>query len=259
MGTMDDGGPVTGIQDVLARLAAVRADAIRRRSRVGYFAAVYVRITERVQAAIESRTFSDGKWIERLDVAFATRYLDALHQYQSAAPGAAPNSWDFAFRAATRRTPIILQHILLGINAHVNFDLGIATAGVVANFDELQTRQADFNKINQCAADEVRDLSSRLGAASPIIGAFGFFNGGAANDRYANFGIDESREQAWLAAELLTSLPHGQVAEQERVLDRNATAVARLILNPPGAIPELALRLVRATELHSVRSVIKRL
>ena len=52
-----------------------------------------------------------------------------------------------AFEAATRWRPIILQHLLLGMNAHINLDLGIAAA-TVAPREALPSFQHDFDEIN---------------------------------------------------------------------------------------------------------------
>ena len=64
--------------------------------------------------------------MERLDAIFAARYLEAVQQLWS---GSVPSrSWRVAFDAATQPGPIVLQHLLLGMNAHINLDLSIAAA-----------------------------------------------------------------------------------------------------------------------------------
>ena len=66
------------VDQVLKALDAVIADAVRTGSRVGYFAAIYRKVTAKVAEGIASGFFDDSERMQRLDVAFATRYLTAL-------------------------------------------------------------------------------------------------------------------------------------------------------------------------------------
>ena len=70
--------------------------------------------------------FDDGERMERLDVIFANFYIDAFEQYQN--NQVITRSWKFAFETSERWWPIVLQHLLLGMNAHINLDLGVAAA-----------------------------------------------------------------------------------------------------------------------------------
>ena len=53
----------------------------RRESHIGYFAALYRRVTLGIREAIIKGEFDDGRRIEQLDVAFARRYFNALNAY----------------------------------------------------------------------------------------------------------------------------------------------------------------------------------
>jgi hypothetical protein len=64
--------------------------------------------------------------MERLDVVFANRYLVAFEQSQN--NQAPTRSWQLTFETSRRWWPIVLQHLLLGMNAHINLDLGIVAA-----------------------------------------------------------------------------------------------------------------------------------
>jgi uncharacterized protein DUF5995 len=252
-------GPATTIDDVLGRLTAIVVAARRHKSRIGYFAAVYLRITEAVKHGIAQGAFKDAVWVEQLDVEFANRYFAALDWYES---GAKPNgdpqrSWTSAFAATSLWRPIILQHVLLGINAHINFDLGIATAHAAG--DDLEAHYEDFAQVNDFAASEVAQLQLRLSRVSPLLGAFDLVNGSREDRTLVNFGIDRAREQAWEVAELLTYLPQHRRDAELQVIDRNTANLARLILDPPGVLSKLALRSVRAAEVLPVAAVIRRL
>jgi Family of unknown function (DUF5995) len=71
--------------------------------------------------------FDSPERMARLGVNFANRYLAAYEGYRSG--GAGTQSWKFAMDAAQEWWPIVLQHLLLAMNAHINLDLGIAAAG----------------------------------------------------------------------------------------------------------------------------------
>src|SRR5215217_2934261 len=106
------------IQEVLDRLDAEIEIAVRNGSRTAYFACLYRGVTQRVLDGIRAGRFQDGPRMERLDVAFANRYLAAIGAYRRNEH--ASRSWQLAFEAARLRRLVILQHLLLGMNAHIN-------------------------------------------------------------------------------------------------------------------------------------------
>src|SRR5215207_8262817 len=116
----------TDIDGVIERLGAIIKDCIARKDRLGYFAALYNRVTIAVKEGIAKGKFDDGARMERLDVLFANRYIAAYEAYRA---GELPSTaWFKAFNAAQGPGPIVLQHLVAGMNAHINLDLGIAAA-----------------------------------------------------------------------------------------------------------------------------------
>ncbi len=85
-------------------------------------------VTLEVKEGIQASFSDDGPRMERLDVEFADRYLDAFYAYRDGRP--LTKSWQVTFEAAENKNLLILQHLLLGMNAHINLDLGIATAKI---------------------------------------------------------------------------------------------------------------------------------
>jgi hypothetical protein len=65
--------PPETIDDVLHSLDAIIDWAWTNKSRLGYFAALYRRITRAVKSGIEKGQFQNGPLMERLDVTFAPR------------------------------------------------------------------------------------------------------------------------------------------------------------------------------------------
>src|SRR6187549_599282 len=133
------------IAEIIERLTAITTWARQTNSRLGFFPALYRTVTIEVQRGIKEGRFQDPVRMERLDVIFARRYLDAFDAHQRGEP--VTRSWRLAFDATGRWRPIILQHLLLGMNAHINLDLGIAAA-TVAPGASLAALRHDFNEIN---------------------------------------------------------------------------------------------------------------
>jgi hypothetical protein len=84
--------------------------------------------------------------LKKLDVIFANRYLEAYHAYK--AGQRARKSWQISFEAKNKDL-LLMQHLLLGMNAHINLDLGIAAAQTVESTQDIKTLHNDFNKINE--------------------------------------------------------------------------------------------------------------
>ena len=118
-------GPV--IDELIARMAAMleplEAEGDQRR----YFHATYQRTTIAVADEIKRGGFADPEWVERWDIAFADLYLDALEASEAGQRPSRP--WDIAFSAPAGLPP--LRHVLLGMNAHINYDLPQALLAVI--------------------------------------------------------------------------------------------------------------------------------
>jgi hypothetical protein len=243
------------LDGVVEALADVVRDAKDSGSRVGFFAAMYTGVTVQVRAGVQSGQFEDGPRMERLATTFATRYLEALKQFRA---GNQPKKcWDFAFRAAEMWRPLILQHLLLGINAHINLDLGIAAAQTSPG-DDLPDLRNDFVEINRVLARQVDGIRETIGELSPWIGLLDRVDPNAGR-AIVNFSIERARDQAWTVAELFAGLPEERWPGHVDVLDRNVLSLARLVRDPPGVILKAGLRLIRVREVNDVRQAIERL
>src|SRR5271169_6685191 len=156
--------PVQTINDVISELDVIVQKAYDNASRLGYFAALYRRVTCAVRDDLSSGRFSNGPLMEKLDVVFASRYLDALAAFQSG--GTPTRSWILAFRGCDDADLLILQQLLSGMNAHINLDLGIAAAQVSPG-DQLRQLKPDFDEINVVLAELVGLVAAEIAAVSP--------------------------------------------------------------------------------------------
>lgn len=114
-----------------------------------HFCGMYLRSTRAVGEELARGGFTDAAWVERWTVAFADLYIEALESWQRGEPVALP--WQLAFEAGPDVSPLV--HQLIGLNAHLNFDLPRAVLAVVSDeefFDEglLARRRADSEHID---------------------------------------------------------------------------------------------------------------
>jgi hypothetical protein len=196
------------IDEVIARLNGILDDALRQGTRIGYFAALYERVTTNVRRAlVAGNVFQDNARMERLDVVFADRFLYAWDTH--AAGGTPTRSWQAAFALLDDAGPLAVQHLLLGMNAHINLDLGIAAAMVAPTPTELQSLWPDFKTINEVLSRLVKVVEDEMGQISPRLRHIEDFAPGL-EDRIFDFGIDVARDFAWaLATELSETPPTG--------------------------------------------------
>ena len=169
-----------------------------------YFHATYLRTTIAVAEELRRGGFSDAEWVERWDVAFADLYLDAL---QTALEGRRPAlPWDTAFSAPADLPP--LRHVLLGMNAHVNYDLPQALLAVITDqqFDDadlLAGRESDHRRIDNVLASRVAAEDDEL---ARITGAGSLLDRllRPLNQRGTQRFLREAREKVWGNAVVLS-------------------------------------------------------
>ena len=244
--------PAHTIDEVIEHLDDLIAHARRAKSRLGYFAALYRNVTIKVKEGILAGTFEDAARMERLDVAFANRYLDALERYRR---GEEPGKcWRTTFRAAESWHPIVLQHLLLGINAHINLDLGVAAAQISPG-GQLAGLRRDFDSINDILGAMLDDVQDRLGLVSRWMSMLDRA-GGRTDEEILNFSIDRARQAAWRVAERLAPLGQEEMQKEIDVLDRWVDVLAFVIEYPPGISIRLATLFVHFTESRDVAKII---
>ena len=243
--------PAATIQEVLDQLDAVVAEARRERSRLGYFAAMYRAVTADVQRGIATGRFADGERMERLDVVFANRYLDALAAWRAGRPTS--RCWTRAFEAASRWPPVIVQHLLLGMNAHINLDLAIAAAETAPGAD-VHALQGDFDEINRILVARIDDVQDRIADVSPWMWVLDTI-GERTDEALCGYCIARAREIAWENALRLAPLSPAARADEVRRSDLLVAALA-IPLERPGPLARAALLCARVRETQDVGRVL---
>ena len=162
--------------------------------------------------------------------------------------------WLTAFETADKWSPIILQQLLVGMNAHINFDLGIA-AQTVAPGSELPSLQTDFNRINDILASMVQKVRSDVEEVSPWIRLLDAY-ASQTEDRLIDFSLSKARLSAWLVANMINSTPADQLGRELEILDQGVAKLGGLIASPKGFLFNLGLRIIRMRESNNVAHVI---
>lgn len=239
--------PIT-IDQVIEQLDQIIAHEVSIESPLAYFATLYREVTINVKEGIGKGQFEDGPRMEKLDVVFASRYLHAYHQFRN---GQTPTrSWVVAFEAAQEKDKIILQHLLLGINAHIDLDLGIAAA-TISPGQQLSDLKDDFETINIILYQLIPVVQKRLDKVSPMIGWFDRL-GGMRDEQLAHFGLGLSRDHAWRLACLLAPLPPDNWSPIIEVTDKATAALGKLLAYPPAWISKGLIWLIRKFESKDV-------
>lgn len=244
-------GPTDRIDDVLASLDEVVTDAVERRSRVGYFAAVYRTVTAAIRQGIEEGLFDDPAHMERLEEVFAQRYLDALAAHGERLPTS--RSWQVVLDAARRWRFLVLQHVLAGTNAHVNLDLGVAVATTTPAGD-LPGLRRDFDRLNEILASHVDIVQAALNRISPWL-EFLDLVGGSSDEQLLHFSLAQARQGAWWFATELAALPREAWRAPVRNRDLVTTGLGHGVLKP--GLLQPALLAIRARERDDVAGNIR--
>ena len=249
------GRPVAGADTYDGTMAALTAIVDRCATagdRAGYFAALYVAVTRTVRRRAGEGRFADPARMERFVTGFAARYVAAEAAWRAGQP--VGESWRGAFATAGQFRPIILQHLLLGMNAHINLDLAIAAADLAPDTG-IEAVRGDFDAINDVLGDLVDACQGALGKVSPWLGLVDRI-GGSGDETIIRFSLVLARRQAWSAAVRLAARTGAARDAEIAAIDRATAGVAHLIAHP-GVPASALLALVRLRERAAVANVIR--
>lgn len=241
----------TTIAEVIALLDEIIEQARLNHARHGFFAAMYRRMTANVQAGLDAGRFDRVDHVVALDVAFANRYFDAFVAWQNG--GVHARTWDHVFAGTRQPGPLVIQHLLSGMNAHINFDLGIATAEAVPH-TELVDFLPDFLVINELIAELVDDMQDRVNRLSPWFAVVDRV-GGQVDEGVFNFSVVRARDWAWELAVELAALPRAAWPRRIDEVDDHILRLARVILRP-GPVLRSAACIAGWAETRNVIAII---
>src|SRR5438067_4997384 len=95
---------------------------------------------------------------------------------------------------------MVLQHLLIGMNAHINLDLGVAVVETARAFNQpLAQVHKDFNAINTILSALTYEVINELNQVSPLMSLAGLH--AQNNSILIQFALGNARDGAWCFAE----------------------------------------------------------
>jgi hypothetical protein len=131
------------------------------------FLGCYALMTANMLDALDTSRFADDAWVAQLLDRFAEYYFNALELYETRQPET-PRVWQLAHDTAQREHVMTVQHLLIGVNAHINYDLVFAVAELLSpEWETLTTeqrdqRRADYNLVNAIIGETIDQVQDQI-------------------------------------------------------------------------------------------------
>ncbi|MFC6613730.1 DUF5995 family protein [Halopenitus salinus] len=224
--------PFESVEDAADRLSRLESRLRERGDRRAVFLTIYARMTREVHDGIEGGIFRDPTWMRRYVIAFANHYRRAFLAFERGELERVPDPWRIAFATAVRGDALVVQDAVLGVNAHINYDLALAIDEIGMDPNRAD-KHADHRAINGILArlvDVQQDALAEIYAAGidDVDAAFGRLD-----EAFTLLSMTEGREQAWRIATVLTDVHVPPIASYARwVLWATATGGAFFALGP---------------------------
>lgn len=240
------------IEEVIAKLDEIIVWSITENSPIGYFACTYRSMTVAVLNGVKNKKFEDGKRMIALDLEFARRYFAALENYQNNKK--CTNAWFTAFEAAKNKDLLIMQHIVLGINAHINLDLGVSAASIMP-YRKVNALKNDFDQINEVITSINQKVQDSLSEICYPVALVDQITKGQDNV-ILDFAISKARKTSWASAYILSNSILIIRPSLINMIDNAATLIARNIILS-SKIPPKILQTMKSCESNDVQKNIK--
>lgn len=211
------------------------------------FLRAYYIITLNVRDAVypanpKKQIFFDPAWIASLAGKFSSLYFQSLTTFDR--DPEAERAWKIAHGLAEGRVSTVIQDLILGLNAHINYDLAY---GIYLNLKEhgddrnhllLPRRKFDHDQVNDILMASIPEITKVL--ARDYGGAIRFLD--VALDRFddllAGTGLRYYRERVWWnAVSYLTANGEDEVGLVHDKLNRESAHVAKLVAESPWSQP----------------------
>jgi hypothetical protein len=208
-------------------------------------------MTIAVKQSIIANEFQDGQRMEQLDMIFASLYFVAWNAYVNKEK--CSNAWRSAFDACNNSTLIVLQHLLLGINTHINLDLCIAAAQCCRG-NSIYSLQSDFEKINEIIATQSQLVQDSLCNVWPPLKLLTNISNNQ-EKAVLNFSIVTARKCSWANAIVLANIDETEKEEHIAQIDSMVVELDKQII-APGRWMEFLLKPVKMMEDPEVDKLI---
>jgi hypothetical protein len=227
------------LDDVRRMLARCIQTARDENSADGYFPLIYAWETVDIARAADDGLFQAPDEIRKMIVAFANRYFMARAQFRAGVPTS--RAWSLAFRAARASSALVVQHILLAMNAHINLDLASATA-------ETGLPWPDYSKVDVILGNGVHRIQASLNRTTPVLRVVDRL-GGRFEEMFTIYSVKAARRYAYEMAQRLRATPEAGRPALVAEADACAVKYGELLLRPP-LRDRLLLAAIHLTEVN---------
>jgi len=211
------------------------------------FHLTYLTFSGQVLAALKAGRFADPAWAADMCCRFVDAYTEQLRRWNAADPRQC-RAWRVAFGAAQSGSVNVLQAMLLGMNAHINYDLAYVTVGTCRHFGDLPgedladrslsasrggvpvVRYQDFLVVNQIGWESIPLIQDR------VLATFsrGMYWANRATFRVTRLAgqrlLMEARDASWCHTSLLIHARDGEQRDAvSAMIDTYAASLTRLI------------------------------
>lgn len=225
----------TTVDGVLERLERCLETARAENSADAYFLLIYIWETRDIAAA--AATFDAPDELRRMIVVFARRYFEARRRFREGAP--TTRVWELAFGAARSSSALVVQHLLLAMNAHINVDLAPAAA-------ETNLSWSDYARVGAVLERSVAAIQRRLNRTTLALRALDLLAGDF-DEMFSTFSLKAARRHAFELAQRLRAAPEPARGALLAEADDFALRLGQRLLSPPWR-DRLLLAAVRLSE-----------
>lgn len=243
------------LDDVVEGLGALERRFRQAGDRRAVFLTLYGVVSSEMRLRVAAGAFADGEWVHRYAVAFANLYREALENDEAGRTAAVPKAWRLCFDAARGGAGLVLQDMLLGVNAHVNNDLPLALSNVSIDPDRT-ARYEDHSAVNAVLGSVTERATTRIADLYAPGVAMLDDCAGELDELLSLFSLEIARESAWEAAVSLANA-RGPIERRlvSTLIGSRAAVVARLLLAPT-AHPSVLRACRRVEESADVLAVV---
>lgn len=202
----------------------------------------YLLMTRNMLSAVDAGDFHDCRWVNVLLHRFADYYFDALVVYDEDRERA-PAVWKQAHDLAGRDDIQVVQHLLLGVNAHINYDLVLTLVEMLEpEWERLTPRQragryADHCRVNDIIAatvdavqdDVIEPAAPQMDVIDKLLGPL--------DEWLISRLITHWRQEVWERAAAMLARPAQRREEMRAALETLTQRRARAILLEDGTNP----------------------
>jgi hypothetical protein len=195
----------------------------------------YLLMTRNMLAAIHAQEFHDCAWVNRLLDHFAGYYFKALDVYEQD-PRSAPRVWQIAHHTAHDESKAALQKLLVGVNAHINYDLVLAVVDMldaewsVLSADARVQRYTDYCHVNAIIAQTIDAVQDQV--LHPLMPGMLLIDHlmGNLDEKMISSLIIRWRDIVWQHVTLILAMPRAdERAHLVRQVEDHALGIANLI------------------------------